>query len=158
MTMTTKVVICLVGCSKREVNRAQLKKNDNHATQVQENITEGKCAAGQVLSRVQVKKSDKIHPFKVKEAISSGLLYQNHQETKKGQSSNQSVIPKGFQQQVMSVNHESVFSAHLRAKKTECRILPNFFCPDYARTSLDSAIPVMCAKEKSRRVISRNNF
>ena len=29
----------------------------------------------------------------------------------------------------MSVNHESAFSGHLGAKKTEVRILPNFFCP-----------------------------
>ena len=29
----------------------------------------------------------------------------------------------------MSVNQESAFSGHLRAKKTEVRILPNFFWP-----------------------------
>ena len=29
----------------------------------------------------------------------------------------------------MSVNHESAFSGHLGAKKTEVRILPNFFWP-----------------------------
>ena len=29
----------------------------------------------------------------------------------------------------MSVNHESAFSGHLGAKKTEFRILPNFFWP-----------------------------
>ena len=29
----------------------------------------------------------------------------------------------------MSVNHESAFSGHLGAKKTETRILPNFFWP-----------------------------
>ena len=29
----------------------------------------------------------------------------------------------------MSVNHESVFSGHLGAKKTEVRILPNFLWP-----------------------------
>ena len=52
----------------------QIKKNDNRATQdvkVQEGITEGKCVAGLVPTRAQAKKSDKIHPFKVKEAMSS---------------------------------------------------------------------------------------
>ena len=53
---------------------AQLKKNDNHATQdvkVEEGTTEGKSVAGQVLTRAQAKKSDKINPLKVKEAMSS---------------------------------------------------------------------------------------
>ena len=44
-----------------------------------------------------------------------------------GRSSNQLVVPKGLQQQVMCVNHKSAFSGHLEAKKTEVRILPNFF-------------------------------
>ena len=53
---------------------AQIKKNDNHATEdikVQEGTTEGKCAAGPVLTRAQAKKSDKIQALKVKEAMSS---------------------------------------------------------------------------------------
>ena len=52
----------------------QLKKNDNSATQdvkVQESAKEGKCDAGQVFRSAQAKKSDKIHPLKVKEAMSS---------------------------------------------------------------------------------------
>ena len=47
---------------------AQIKKNDNHATQyvkVQEGTTEGKSVAGPCLTRDQVKKIDKIHPLKV---------------------------------------------------------------------------------------------
>ena len=56
-------------------------------------------------------------------------LYRKHQETKMGRSSYHLVIPKGLQQQVMFVNHESAFSDHLGAKKTEVRILPNFFSP-----------------------------
>ena len=115
------------------------------------------------MTRAQAKKSDKVHPLKVKEAMSSvdkstienlqkkdstlkkcfdrigkpiirenyvgvfykknGLLYRKHQETKTGRSFNQLVV------QVMSVNHESAFSGHLVAKKTEVRILPNFFWP-----------------------------
>ena len=50
---------------------AQIKKNDNRAPEdikVQEDTTEGKCVAG---PRAQTKKSDKIHPLKVKEAMSS---------------------------------------------------------------------------------------
>ena len=54
-------------------------------------------------------------------------LIGKHQETKTGRSSNQLVVPKGLRQQVMSVNHE--FSGHLGVKKTEVRILPNFFWP-----------------------------
>ena len=53
---------------------SQIKNNDNCATEdikVLEETTEGKCVAGPVLTRAQVKKSDKIHPLKVKEAMSS---------------------------------------------------------------------------------------
>ena len=61
--------------------------------------------------------------------MKNGLLYWKHQETKTGRSSNELVVPKGLRQQVMSVNHESAFSGHLGAKKTEVRMLPNFFWP-----------------------------
>ena len=61
--------------------------------------------------------------------MKNGILYQKHQETKTGRSSNQLFVPKGLQQQVMSVNHESAFSGYLGVKKTEVRILPNFFWP-----------------------------
>ena len=66
------------GWMSKESNRvetkkpAQIKKTNNHATQVvkvQEGTTEGKC--GPVLARAQAKKSDKIHPLKVKEAMLS---------------------------------------------------------------------------------------
>ena len=59
----------------------------------------------------------------------NGLLYWKHQETKTGQSFNKLVVPKELRRQVMSVNHESAFSEHLGEKKTELRILPNFFWP-----------------------------
>ena len=59
----------------------------------------------------------------------NGLLYGKHQETKTGRSFNQLVAPKELSKQVMSVNHESAFSGHLGVKKTEVRILPNFFWP-----------------------------
>ena len=61
--------------------------------------------------------------------MKNGLLYGKHQETKTGRSSNQLIVPKAVRQQVMSVNHESAFSGHLGAKKTEVRILLNFFWP-----------------------------
>ena len=61
--------------------------------------------------------------------MKNGLLYRKHQETNTGRSSNQLVVPKGLRQQVLSVNHESAFSGHLGAKKTEVRILLNFFWP-----------------------------
>ena len=140
---------------------AQPKENDGHArrnTKVKEGTTEEECVAAPVVTRAQAKKSDKVHPLKVKEAMSSvgkstienlqkkdstlkkcfdrigkpvirenyvaefykknGLLYRKHQETKTGQNSDQLVIPKELRRQVMSVNHESVFSGHLGAKKT----------------------------------------
>ena len=53
------------------------KKNYNRATEdikVQEDTTEGKCVAGPVLTRAQAKKSDKIHPLKVTEAMCYGSL------------------------------------------------------------------------------------
>ena len=39
--------------------------------QVKEGATEEKCVAGPVVTRVQAKKSDKVNPLKVKEAMSS---------------------------------------------------------------------------------------
>ena len=151
---------------------AQPRENDDHArrnVKVKEGATEEKCVAGPVVTRAQAKKSDKVHPLKVKEAMSSvdkstienlqkkdstlkkcfdrigkpiirenyvgefykknGLLYRKHQETKTGRSFNQLVVPKELRRQMMSVNHESAFSGHLGAKKTEVRILPNFFWP-----------------------------
>ena len=159
---------------------AQPKENDDRArwnVKVKEGATEEKCVAGPVVTRAQGKKSDKVHPLKVKEAMSNvdkstienlqkkdstlkkcfdrigkpiirenyvgefykknGLLYRKHQETKTGRSFNQLVVPKELRRQVMSVNHESAFSGHLGAKKTEVRILPktevrilpNFFWP-----------------------------
>ena len=38
---------------------------------VKEGATEEKCVAGPVVTRAQAKKSDKVHPLKVKEAMSS---------------------------------------------------------------------------------------
>ena len=154
---------------------AQPKENDDRARRnekVKEGDTEEKCVAGPVVMRAQAKKSDKVHPLKVKEAVSTwstvdkstienlqkkdstlkkcfdligkpiikenyigkfykknGLPYWKHQETKTGQNFNQLVIPKELQRQVMSANHESAFSGHLGAKKTEVRIHPNFFWP-----------------------------
>ena len=151
---------------------AQPKENDDRArrnVKVKEGATDEKCVAGPVVTRAQAKKCDKVHPLKVKEAMSSvdkstienlqkkdstlkkcfdrigkpiirenyvgefykknGLLYRKHQETKTGRSFNQLVVPKELRRQVMSVNHESAFSGHLGAKKTEVRILPNFFWP-----------------------------
>ena len=40
--------------------------------------------------------------------MKNGLLYRKHHEMKTGRSSNQLVVSKGLQQQVRSVNHESV--------------------------------------------------
>ena len=77
--------------------------------------------------------------------MKNGLLYQEHQETKMGRSSNQLVVPKGLRQQMigLSVNQES--ANQLGAKMTEVRIHPNFFWP-----GLYSAFLVMCAKEQSK--------
>ena len=52
---------------------AQPKENDGHArwnVKVKEGATEEKCVAGPVVTRAQAKKSDKVYPLKVKEAMS----------------------------------------------------------------------------------------
>ena len=81
--------------------------------------------------------------------MKNGLLYRKQQEMKAGRSSNQLVVPKGIRQPAMSVNHEPAFSGHLGAQETEVRIeVRTSFGQDYARTLLDSAVPVMCANER----------
>ena len=53
---------------------AQPKENDDHArrnVKVKEGTNEEECVAGPVVMRAQAKKSDKVHPLKVKEAMSS---------------------------------------------------------------------------------------
>ena len=74
--------------------------------------------------------------------------------SKTGRSSNQLVIPKELRRQVMSVNHESAFSGHLGAKKTEVNSRTSFG-QDYARTSSGFVVPAMYAREPSRGVVSR---
>ena len=56
---------------------AQPKENDDRArrnVKVREGATEEKCVAGPVVTRAQAKKSDKVHPLKVKEAMSTSRL------------------------------------------------------------------------------------
>ena len=66
---------------------------------------------------------------------------------------NQLVVPKGLRRQVMSVNHESAFSGHLGAKKTEVRMLSNFFwqglCQDVIR--------FCCSCDVCQRTIKRGS-
>ena len=72
-------------CTQEETRKSALKKrdfkkkptqskeNDNRArrnVKVKGGATEEECV-GQVVPRAQVKKSDKVHPLKVKEAMSS---------------------------------------------------------------------------------------
>ena len=83
--------------------------------------------------------------------MKNGLLDRNHQETKMRRSASQLVVPKVLRQQVMSVNHESAFIGHLGAKKTEVKILPNFFWPGMHQ----DFIRFYCSKEQSTRVTSR---
>ena len=175
---------------------AQPKENDDRARRnmkVKEGATEEKCVAGPVVTRAQAKKSDKVHPLKVKEAMSSvdkstienlqkkdstlkkcfdrigkpiirenyvgefykknGLLYRKHQETKTGRSFNQLVVPKELRRQVMSVNHESAFSGHLGAKKTEVRILPNFFWPGLRQ----DVIRFCCSCDVCQRTVKKGS-
>ena len=147
--------------------------------------------AGPELTRAQAKKSDKIHPLNVEEAMSSvdkstiedlqedsslkkcfdragkqitgendvgeffmknGLLYQEHQETKMGRSSNQLVVPKGLRQQMigLSVNQES--ANQLGAKMTEVRKrVPELLL---ARTIFCLSCDV--CQRTVKRVLSRN--
>ena len=53
----------------------------------------------------------------------------------------------------MSVIHESPFSVHLVAKKT--KVPQTSSGQDYARMSSGFAVPVMCAREQLRGVVSR---
>ena len=81
--MTTKVVICLAGCLNRRPTERKLRIETQRRSQprsrkmitqevkVQECTTEGKCIAGPCLTRTLAKKTDRIHPIKVKEAVSS---------------------------------------------------------------------------------------
>ena len=74
---------------------AQHKENDDRVrwnVEVKEGATEEECVARPVVTQAQAKKSDKVHPLKVKEAMSirenyvgefykkNGLLYWKHQE------------------------------------------------------------------------------
>ena len=174
---------------------AQPKENYDRARRnekVKEGATDEKCFAGPVVRRAQAKKSNKVHPLKAKEAMSSvdkstieklqrkdstlkkcfdrigkpiirenyvgefykknGLLYRKHQE-KTGRSFNQLVVPKELLRQVMSVNHESAFSGHLGAKKTEVRILPNFFWPGLCQ----DVIRFCCSCDVCQRTVKRGS-
>ena len=53
----------------------------------------------------------------------------------------------------MPVNHESAFSGHLGVKKTEVRILQNFFWDDYIRMSSEFAVSATYAREPSRGIV-----
>ena len=143
--------------------------------------TEEECVAGPVVTRAEAKKSvDKSTIENLQKKYSNlkkcfgrigkliirenyigefykknGLRYRKHQEPKTGRSFNQLVIPKELRRQVMSVNRESAFSGHLGAKKTEVRILPNFFWPGLRQDIIRFAVPVMYAREPSRGVVSR---
>ena len=60
--------------SDSKMKPAQPKENEDRArrnVKVKEGATEEKCVAGPVVTRAQAKKSDKVHPLKVKEAMSS---------------------------------------------------------------------------------------
>ena len=84
-----------------------------------------------------------------------GLHYLKHQETKTGPSFNQLVVPKELRRQVMSVNHESAISGHLGQSRQKSEYSQTSFGQRYSRTSSGFAIPAMCAREWSRRVMSR---
>ena len=53
----------------------------------------------------------------------------------------------------MSVNHESAFSGHIGAKKTEVRILPNFFWPRLCQ----DVIRFCCSCDVSQRTVKRGS-
>ena len=80
-----------------------------------------------------------------------GLLYEKHQETKMEPISNQLVVPWG----AATTSDFCERRISLGAKITKVEYSRTSFGQDYARTSLDSAVPVMCAIEQSRRVLSR---
>ena len=84
MSMTTKVVICLVGCTGVQQSGTKTRYSKKKPAQTEKMITvlhkmskfkrapwKERVFAGPCLTRAQVKKSDKIQPLKVKEAMLS---------------------------------------------------------------------------------------
>ena len=76
----TRVLIYLLGCLRgptrrlrRVLQRRETLRRDRARWNVKdkEGATEEKFVAGPVVTRAQAKKSDKVHPLKVKEAMSS---------------------------------------------------------------------------------------
>ena len=115
------------------VTRAQAKKSDKvHLLKVKEamsNVDKSTIENHQRKDSTLKKCFDRIEKLIIRENYvgefykKNGLLYRKHQETKMGQSFNQLVVPKELRRQVMSVHHESAFSGHQGAKKTEVRKL-----------------------------------
>ena len=77
---------------------------------------------------------------------------------KTGRSSNQLVEPKGLRQQVMSLNHKSTFNGHLGAKKTEVRILPNFFWPGLCQDVIRFCSSCDVCQKQSRKGIQESTI
>ena len=50
------------------------------------------------------------------------------------------IVPKGLQQQVMSLNHESAFDGHLGQRRQKLEYSSPSFGQDYARISLGSTV------------------
>ena len=119
---------------------AQPKENDDHArrnVKFKEGATEEKCVAGPVVTRAQARKSNKVHPLKVKEAMSS-VDKSTIEDLQKKDSTlkkcfdriGKPIIRENYVGEFYKKNGlHSAFSGHLGAKKTEVRILPNFFWP-----------------------------
>ena len=120
-------VKCLVGCSERSIRillrrrvtrkAAQPKKNDNHARQ---DVTDYE---GATVTRAQVKNSDKSHPLKVKEAVSTIDKFTTDDIQKKGFNFEEML------QSSMKTNHQR--ELHWRVLHEEWITLPETSIDEY---------------------------
>ena len=97
---TTRRLRKELGRRETKKKQAQPNRNDDHARRnmkVKEGATEEKCVARLVVTRTQAKKSDKVHPLNVKEAMSivdKTTIENLQKKDSTGQSFNQLVVPK----------------------------------------------------------------
>ena len=69
--MMTRMGIYLLGCLRSLTRRRLRRVLREESMKIKEGATEEECVAGQVVTRAKAKKSHKVHPLKVKEAMFS---------------------------------------------------------------------------------------
>ena len=108
----------------------------------EEGATEEECVAGPAVTRAQAKKSDKVHPLKVKEAMSSV-----DKSTIEDLQMKDSTLKKCFDRIGEPIIREN--------KEDRSQNTPELFWQGLRRTSSSFVVPAMYAREPSRGVLSR---